>query len=235
MDKRGRELVPGLFPPLNHPPLSQPDLILNCIQTTIIYGSSENTVGSPNMLWYDKYVVLKRWISQIDMSWLSAKCFFRVEMNRLQSGGYYKVLREYLPRSASLAYFSASNRPNRFLVPRNLLWLSPQMKAVAMDMWDPYIAATKEKVPEADKKIVFDKFHVMRLMEEAVDKVRKQEHKELMEQDQQLLKGTKYLWLYSRENIPKQRWQEFKTLKNEKFKGLTNLPLHSTTEASYEL
>ena len=79
-------------------------------------------------------------------------------------------------------------------------------------MWDPYIAATKEKIPEADKKIVFDKFHVMRLMGEAVDKVRKQEHKALMEQDIQWLKATKYLWLYSRENMPKKRWHEFKTL-----------------------
>jgi transposase len=43
--------------------------------------------------------------------------------------------------------------------------------------------ATKEKIREADKKIVFDKFHVMRLMGEAVDKVRKQKHKALMEQD----------------------------------------------------
>ncbi len=87
-----------------------------------------------------------------------------------------------------------------------------KVKAVAMDMWAPYIAATKEKIPEADKKIVFDKFHVMRLMGEAVDKVRKEEHRELMEQDIQWLKGTKYLWLYSQENIPKKRWQEFKTL-----------------------
>jgi len=87
-----------------------------------------------------------------------------------------------------------------------------KVKAVAMDMWDPYIAATKEKIPEADKKIVFDKFHVMRLMGEAVDKVRKQEHKELMEQDIQWLNGTKYLWLYSKENMPKRRWHEFKTL-----------------------
>jgi len=79
-------------------------------------------------------------------------------------------------------------------------------------MWDPYIAATKEKIPETDKKIVFDKFHVMRLMGKDADKVRKQEHKELMEQDIQWLNGTKYLWLYSQENMPKRRWQEFKTL-----------------------
>jgi len=87
-----------------------------------------------------------------------------------------------------------------------------KVRAVAMDMWDPYIAATKEKIPGADKKIVFDKFHIMRLIGEAVDKVRKQEHKALMEQDIQWLKGTKYLWLYSQENMPKKRWQEFKIL-----------------------
>ena len=32
--------------------------------------------------------------------------------------------------------------------------------AVAMDMWDPYIASVRAHVPEADSKIVFDKFHV---------------------------------------------------------------------------
>ncbi|RJR49501.1 MAG: hypothetical protein C4576_06765 [Desulfobacteraceae bacterium] len=50
-----------------------------------------------------------------------------------------------------------------------------------MDMWDPYIAATKAYVPEAERKIVFDRFHVMRHVLEAVDKVRKQENKELLE------------------------------------------------------
>jgi transposase len=88
-----------------------------------------------------------------------------------------------------------------------------KVEAVAMDMWDPYIAATKAKVPEAERKIVFDKFHVMRLMGEAVDKVRKQEHKELAEQDIEWLKGTKYLWLYSKENLPERRRHEFKTLR----------------------
>jgi len=34
--------------------------------------------------------------------------------------------------------------------------------AVTMDMWDPYIAATKNHIPDADKKIVFDRFHVMK-------------------------------------------------------------------------
>lgn len=72
------------------------------------------------------------------------------------------------------------------------------VKVIAMDMWDPYIAATREAIPGAEDKIVFDKFHIMRQMTDAVDKVRKQEHQELMKDDRDVLKGTKYLWLWSK-------------------------------------
>ena len=34
------------------------------------------------------------------------------------------------------------------------------IQAVAMDMWDPYVDSVREHVADADKKIVFDKFHV---------------------------------------------------------------------------
>jgi transposase len=87
------------------------------------------------------------------------------------------------------------------------------VEAVAMDMWDPYIAATKAHVPEAGKKIVFDRFHVMRQVLDAVDKVRKGEHKELSERGEQVLKGTKYLWLWSEENIPEWRREEFDAIR----------------------
>jgi transposase len=87
------------------------------------------------------------------------------------------------------------------------------VKAVAMDMWDPYIAATRAYIPEAEKKIVFDRFHVMRQVLEAVDKVRKHEHKELLERGEQVLKGTKYLWLWSEENIPFWRREEFDSIR----------------------
>jgi transposase len=88
-----------------------------------------------------------------------------------------------------------------------------QVKAVAMDMWDPYIAATKAYVPQAEEKIVFDRFHVMRHVLDAVDKVRKTEHKQLSEAGEQTLKGTKYLWLWSQENIPIWRQGEFDALR----------------------
>ncbi|MEO5631918.1 MAG: ISL3 family transposase [Nitrospiraceae bacterium] len=84
--------------------------------------------------------------------------------------------------------------------------------AVAMDMWEPYIQATRAKVPEAAEKIVFDRFHSMGHVGTAVDTVRKQEHRELMESGDETLKGRKYLWLYSRENVPERWREEFATL-----------------------
>jgi len=76
------------------------------------------------------------------------------------------------------------------------------IKAIAMDMWDPYIAATRELVAAAETKIVFDRFHVMGQVTEALDKVRRQEHKILMAKGVQSLKGTKHLWLMNEEKIP---------------------------------
>ena len=52
------------------------------------------------------------------------------------------------------------------------------IEAVAMDMWEPYIQATRARVPDAAEKIVFDRFHVMGHVAKAVDTVRKQEHRE---------------------------------------------------------
>jgi transposase len=61
-------------------------------------------------------------------------------------------------------------------------------------------------VPGAEDKLVFDRYHLMRHLVQAVDKVRKQEHRELKREDLGLLAGTKYLWLYSQENLsPKER------------------------------
>src|SRR6266508_1595244 len=63
----------------------------------------------------------------------------------------------------------------------------------------------REYVTEAEKKIVFDKFHVAQHLGKAVDEVRKREHRERMAEGDPILKGTKYDWLRS----PKGRsWSE---------------------------
>lgn len=88
------------------------------------------------------------------------------------------------------------------------------VEAVAMDMWDPFISATKAYIPGAQDKIVFDRYHVTRLVVDAVDRVRKQEHRTLIEQGIGILKGTKYLWLWNEENIPEYRREEFERLRS---------------------
>ena len=50
-------------------------------------------------------------------------------------------------------------------------------------MWEPYFKATLKHVPSAAGKIVHDRFHSMKHVSEAVDRVRKQEHHELMGQE----------------------------------------------------
>jgi transposase len=92
------------------------------------------------------------------------------------------------------------------------------IKAIAMDMWDPFIAATRKHVPGAEKKIVFDRFHVMRHVLKAVDQIRKNEHRQLSEAGKSLLKGTKYLWLWSQENVPVWRQEEFAVLRAQDLK-----------------
>ena len=82
--------------------------------------------------------------------------------------------------------------------------------AVSMDFWKAFINGAEKHVPVA--AIVHDKFHVMKYMNEAVDYVRKAEHKFLTAQNNGTLKGTKYLWLKAKENLTKENKKDFKDL-----------------------
>jgi len=92
------------------------------------------------------------------------------------------------------------------------------IKAVAMDMWEPYFKATLKHVTDAAGIIIHHRFHVMKHVGEAVDQVRKQEHRELTGQDDHRLKGTKYLWLYREANLPDKRRPALEVLKASNLK-----------------
>ena len=76
-----------------------------------------------------------------------------------------------------------------------------RVESVAMDMWTPYINSTRKHLPVADEKIVFDKFHVMKHLGDAVDKVRRREHRELRSDGDDRLSKTRYLWLTHPERL----------------------------------
>lgn len=93
------------------------------------------------------------------------------------------------------------------------------LQAVAMDMWDPYIKATREGLPDGQDRIVFDRFHIMRDITEAVDMVRKQEHRALLRTTgSSILTGTKYLWLYAGNHLPRSRRATFTALRRTNLK-----------------
>ena len=79
----------------------------------------------------------------------------------------------------------------------------------------PYIAAVKATVPEAEEKICFDKYHVASHLGEAVDKVRRQEHRELLAEGTKQLKGTKQMWLRNPENTTLKQWREFGVVRSQ--------------------
>lgn len=91
-----------------------------------------------------------------------------------------------------------------------------QVEAVAMDMWQAFENSAAKQAPQAD--IVHDRFHISKHLNEAVDKVRRKEHKALMKEEDETLKGTKQLWLYNPENLSEEKWLDFEPLKEAELK-----------------
>ena len=67
-----------------------------------------------------------------------------------------------------------------------------KVEAVVMDMSAAFEAAAEAKMPQAE--IVHDRFHVSKNLNEAVDKVRRTEHRNLKEQGKETLKGSRFFF-----------------------------------------
>ena len=92
------------------------------------------------------------------------------------------------------------------------------ISAIAMDMWEPYRKTVRAYVPDADRRIVFDKFHVIAHVTSAVDQVRKQEHKALSKEGDTRLKGTKYAWLTNPKHFSRNARRAFTVLRDSALK-----------------
>ncbi len=85
-----------------------------------------------------------------------------------------------------------------------------KIEAVGCDMWDPYINSIREHVPEA--RIVFDKFHVIKLYSKVIDKVRNAEFKKAAQEKKGVIRGTKYLLLKNRDKLERDQKEQLKKL-----------------------
>jgi len=76
---------------------------------------------------------------------------------------------------------------------------SKQVRLAVMDMWKPFRNSTNKKAPQA--AILFDKFHILKHLGDALDKVRKQEYAKLDGKKRKFIKGQKYALLSHKENL----------------------------------
>ena len=74
-----------------------------------------------------------------------------------------------------------------------------RIKLAAMDMWKPFFNSAKKNVPTV--QVVYDKFHIMRHLSDALDKVRRSEYHRFAGKDRAFIKGQRYTLLSHRENL----------------------------------
>lgn len=87
------------------------------------------------------------------------------------------------------------------------------IEAVALDMCAPFIRATLDHVPQAQEKIVFDRFHIMKHANEAMDRVRQGENRRLSRAGDETLNQSRHLWLWGKENLPEKHRERFEELR----------------------
>lgn len=99
----------------------------------------------------------------------------------------------------------ATHDNNGRAIGRFLVWMKPKrcrrIKVVVTDMHDPYLAALKRHLPRA--ALVFDHFHVSKVVHDALDEIRRRIQRELSPVDRRVIKGQRYVLLRARENLNK--------------------------------
>ena len=73
------------------------------------------------------------------------------------------------------------------------------LEGICCDMWQPYIDVIKARAPQA--VLVFDKFHIVRHLMEAVDQVRRDEVREKGPAHKALMYKTRFIWLKNPWNL----------------------------------
>lgn len=87
---------------------------------------------------------------------------------------------------------------------------SGALELVVMDMWKPFRKATIAHAPQAS--IVFDKFHILRHLGDALDQVRRREYKRVNEKERRFIKGQRYTLLSNKANLDTEGRLALKTL-----------------------
>ena len=119
----------------------------------------------------------------------------------IRKGHTYRIVVSDLIRRRPI-WFGGTDRSEASLG-QFYAWLGPRKAArvrlVVMDMWKPFRLATTCHAPQAS--ILFDKFHVLRHLGEALDQVRKSEYARVSGRQRRFIKGQKYTLLSHRASL----------------------------------
>lgn len=130
----------------------------------------------------------------------------------IRKGQTYRIVVSDLVRGRPI-WFGGTDRSEASL-DEFFTWLGPKksvrIQLAVMDMWRAFENSTRRNAPEA--KILFDKFHVLRHLGDALDQVRKSEYKRLTGKHRRFIKGQKYTLLAHRENLTLEGRQGLKLL-----------------------
>jgi len=130
----------------------------------------------------------------------------------IRKGHIYRIVVSDLEKKRPI-WFGGEDRSEESM---NLFyeWLGPtktkHIRLTVMDMWKPFEKSTHQKAPQA--AILYDKFHVIRHLNEALDKIRKSEYSRLTGNSRKFIKGQKYTLLSHRENLTTDGRRSLKTL-----------------------
>jgi transposase len=179
-------------------------------------AASQKAVGSLlGLSWDEIHGVMERAVARgLARRQAEPLTYIGVDEKAFRKGHQYLTIVNDLDRSRVL--FVVEDRRQSSL---DEFWqtLTPEQRegiqAVALDMWDPYINSVRAHLSDADSKIVFDKFHIASHLGDAVDKVRRQENRALIEEGDRRLVGTKYQWLRRAMNFTRASWMDFKQLR----------------------
>ena len=84
------------------------------------------------------------------------------------------------------------------------------LRVAVMDMWKPFRQATQAHALQA--AIMFDKFHILRHLNAALDEVRRSEYARLQGDKRCFIKGSRYTLLSHRDNLTLEGREALKTL-----------------------
>lgn len=149
---------------------------------------------------------------QLRRSGVPAPQIIGIDEMSIRKGHTYRIVISDLERHRAI-WFGGEDRSAASL-DTFYDWLGPKksgkIRLAVMDMWKAFEKSTQEKAPQA--AILYDKFHVMRHLGEALDKVRKMEYARLSEEDRAYIKGQKYTLLSRRANLTRDGKKSLKML-----------------------